>query len=227
MREAIGYPPRGLAAGGSGTQDCALPGFLTLCLLHGLLLAGPRASDEVVVPVDPAVIAAEYERLSEEMEQLARRQIWVGLEDKFREIQALGVPLRVRDLVHGAHAARALGDVQTTWERLQAACALSDEDELVDWLRAIESEYGQVALSTSPQRSVQLQPDAMPFAPDRRAAVDFAARALAEQGEFEGRLPAGSYQLASTSFEVEPGISLRIEVSTRRQRGRKDEELQP
>jgi hypothetical protein len=204
-----------------------LPGFLTLALFHGLIMAGPRASGEAAEPVDPAVVAAEYQRLSDEMEQLARRQVWVGLEDKFREIEALGVPIRVQDLVHGAHAARALGDVQTTWERLQAAQALSDDDEIVDWLRAIESEYGQVSLSTSPPRPVELAPAAMPFAPDRRSAVDFAADVLWEVGAFEGRLPAGTYTLATTTFEVEPGISLRIEVSTRRQRGRKSDEQQP
>ncbi len=198
-----------------------VPPFAWIC---AALLAVASAAESEPEQLDPAVMAAEHQRISGEMEQLARRQVWVGLEDKFRELQDLGVELRYDDLLHGAHAARARGDVQATWERLQAAIDLVRDDELVDWMRAIESEYGQVVLTTSPQRSALLQPGAMPFAPDRRAAVEFAALALEEYGSFVGRLPAGEYQLAGTHFVVEPGISLRIEVSTRKQRGRKSED---
>jgi len=201
-----------------------LPRFftcVTLSILGCAVALGVQAAEPDQPPVDPALVAAEHERLAGEMEQLARRQIWSGLEDKFRELETLGVPLRYDELIHGAHAARALGDVQTTFQRLEAAVALDSDDETTAWLRSIESEYGQVVLTTSPQRSAALEAVAMPFAPDRRAAVAFAADALSEHGSFDGRLPAGEYVLAGTSFTVEPGISLRIEVSTRKQRGRK------
>jgi hypothetical protein len=51
--------------------------------------------------------------------------------------------------------------------------------------------------------------------------VSYAAQCLDESGYFDGRLPAGIYTLAGTSFEVEPGVSLRIEVSSRRSKGRR------
>jgi len=185
------------------------------------LSAGAWAEEPEPLLADPARQAAEHERLAGEMEQLARRQVWAGLEDKFRELEALGVSLRYDELIHGAHAARAMGDVQTTFERLEAASEIRRDDELADWMRAIETEYGQVVLTTSPLRSALLEAGSLPFAPDRRAAVEFAVGALDDSGSFEGRLPAGEYELVGTTFTVEPGISLRIEVSTRRQRGRK------
>lgn len=198
----------------------ALPSLLLplLFALSSSALAGDEGQDLQ----DPVVLAAEHQRLAGEMEQLARRQVWTGLEDKFRQLQALGVVLSFEDLVHGAWSARALGDVQSTYGRLQAAVALEQDDELLGWMRSIDAEYGQVVLSTSPPRGVALEAAALPFAPDRRAAVDYAIAALAQDGSFEGRLPAGEYTLSGTTFEVEPGISLRIEVSTRR-RDRRDD----
>ncbi len=186
-----------------------------------LALCSAVAGEDEPTPLDPALLGAEHERLEGEMEQLARRQIWAGLEDKFLELEELGVELRYDNLIHGAHAARARGDVQATWERLQAASLIQRDDQLLDWLRAIESEYGQVVLSTSPVRSAMLEAKALPFAPDRRAAVEYAVQVLAAEGAFEGRLPAGEYTLSGTTFLVEPGISLQIEVSSRRQRGHK------
>ena len=215
----------------SGPAFCGLPSpsevptlALSSLLLSSLLALAPSVSagDEGQDLQDPVVLAAEHQRLAGEMEQLARRQVWTGLEDKYRELQGLGVELDFEDLVHGAWSARALGDVQSTYQRLQAAVALEQAEELVGWMRSIDAEYGQVVLSTSPARGVALEAAALPFAPDRRAAVNYAVMALAERGYFEGRLPAGGYSLAGTSFEVEPGISLRIEVSTRR-RDRRDD----
>jgi hypothetical protein len=200
----------------------ALPSSLLplLCALVSGALAGtePEASG------DPVVLAAEHQRLSGELEQLARRQVWTGLEDKFRQLEALGVQLSFEDLVHGAWSARALGDVQSTYQRLQAAVALQQDDELLGWLRSIDAEYGQVVLCTSPLRGVELEAQALPFAPDRRAAVEHASVVLAREGYFAGRLPTGSYQLSGTPFEVEPGVSLRIEVSTRRRDRREEQE---
>lgn len=198
-----------------------MPSCLTIAWLFIALVSSALAAEVESPPLDPALLTAEHQRLAGEIEQLARRQVWAGLEDKFRELEALGVELCYDDLVHGAHAARARGDVQATWSRLQAATRIRRDDELLDWMRAIESDYGQVALSTNPQRAAMLEAQVLPFAPDRRAAVDFAVRTLADRGSFEGRLPAGEYSLAGTPFLVEPGISLRIEVSTRRQRGHK------
>ncbi len=192
-----------------------LPALLVpLVLAMGTAAAG----DPSEAPEDPALRRAEHQRLSGEMEQLARRQIWVGLEDKFRKLVALGVEPSFEDWTHGAYAARALGDAMAARDRLEAACALQEDEELLGWLRSIDSQYGRVVLTTAPPRSTDLVPAALPFAPDKRAAVEFAVQRVAEGGVFEGLLPAGGYRLADTDFSVEPGIELRIEVSSRRQR---------
>ncbi len=192
-----------------------------LLALFSLLLlpAGwSRAAEPIGIPVDPAIQHAEHERLAGEMEQLARRQVWEGLEDKFQQLEELGVELHFDDLLHGAYSARALGNALAARERLEAASSLREDDELIDWMRSIDSHYGRVVLSTNPPRSTELLASTLPFAPDERAAVQHAVQMLSDDGAFEGLLPEGDYQLADTLFEVEPGIELRIEVSTRRNR---------
>ena len=42
----------------------------------------------------------------------------------------------------------------------------------------------------------------MPFAPDQRAAIEFAQKALKKKATFKGWLPAGEYTLGSASFTV-------------------------
>lgn len=168
----------------------------------------------VALAADP-VSEAERVRLSSDIKQLAQREAWVGVERKFGELESLGLPLTFDDLYRGAFAARALGDVQAAYDRLRSAAALEPRKEVIDWLYAIDSHYGQVTLVAVPPKSVQLDIAEMPFDPNERTAVLAARERVAKEGGFSGLLPRGTYTFAGHSFTVEPGVSQHIEVTVR------------
>lgn len=184
-------------------------------------LAGTAASgraEVVAPPVDPEAAAAEARRLSQDIRQLAAREAWVGVERKFQELAALGVPLSYEDWWRGAQAARALGRVDEVYTRLQAAAALDPTREALDWLYAIDSNYGHVSLRAEPPRGVGLVVAEMPFDPDARLAVEWAVAEVGRAAAFEGLLPRGRYDFAAHPFVVEPGVSVQIDVNLRRRR---------
>lgn len=158
---------------------------------------------------------AEHARLSDEIEKLAKRQVWTGVERKFRDLERLDTEPTLEDLVYGATAARELGDVKHCYERLKAAARLGATKEIVDWLWDIDNNYGSVELLTVPNRSAELLVDEMPFDPNQRKAVEAAQESVRRDGIFVGMLPKGDYSFATQRFTVEPGVSVRIEVSPR------------
>ncbi|MFH1462783.1 MAG: hypothetical protein ABIO70_00145 [Pseudomonadota bacterium] len=180
---------------------------------------GFAAAGGDALPMDPAVVAAEHQRLSGEIQQLARRQAWAGVEQRFTELVELGIEPGFDDLVYGAHAARGIGDAQGASDRLKQAAQIRSTAEIRAWLGDLAAGYGHVVLSSDSRRPVALVPEVLPFAPDRRAAVEFAVHAFAEQGRFEGLLPIGTYQLGETEVVVDAGVALQIEVSARSGRG--------
>lgn len=159
------------------------------------------------------VHAAEHIRLSGDIEQLASRQLWTGVEKKYAELEKLGVEMSYDDLLHGAQAARALGNAQAAYDRLKVAARIKGTREVVDWLYAIDANYGQVALLATPPRGVLLEVTEVPFDPDQRICVEATAERVKKEGGFTGLLPRGTYAFAGQQFTVEPGIALRIEVS--------------
>ncbi len=194
------------------TFDLRRPRHL-LAPLGLLLLLDP------VVPAfatDPATVnEGEHVRLSSEIKQLATRQAWSGVEKKFEELEKLGVELTFDDLLHGAYAARALGDAQGAYDRLKVAAKLKGTKEVVDWLYTIDTGYGRVELLATPPRGITLEAELMPFDPDQRTSVATAMASVTREGEFLGLLPKGKYTFAETEFEVTPGIAVRIEVAPR------------
>lgn len=182
----------------------------TILLLAGLAASPARAGDDVA--------AAEHDRISDEMERLAERKIWPGVERKYAELESLDAPLTLDDLLIGAHAARELGDVAAAYTRLKAAAKIKGTKEIVDWLWDIDNNYGHVDLVAVPSRSAELTAVQMPFDPNQRRAVDAAIKKSKQHGAFRGLLPAGSYDFAGQKFEVVPGISVKIEVSPRMRR---------
>jgi hypothetical protein len=147
---------------------------------------------------------AEYRRLSDDMDRLAERNAWAGVERTYRAIEALQVPMTFQDHVNGAHAARALGDVGSARARLKLASEMQEDREILDWLWDIDSNYGQVAIHVDPG-TVDLRPEAMPFEPDRAAAVAFAQQEVA-RGAFEGFLPGGTYYVGEVDLDVRPRV---------------------
>jgi hypothetical protein len=157
-------------------------------------------------------LQAEHVRLSGDIEQLATRQLWPGVEKKFAELQKLGVEMSYEDLVHGAYSARALGNAQDAYYRLKAAAKLKGSRDVVDWLYTIDANYGQVELLATPPRGVTLEVSEVPFDPDQRVCVEATVELIKKEGKFAGLLPRGAYVYAGQAFTVEPGIAVRIEV---------------
>lgn len=158
-------------------------------------------------------LQAEHVRLSSDLEQLANRQLWAGVEKKFAELQKLGVEMSYDDLLHGAYAARALGNAQHAYDRLKIAARIKGTKEVVDWLFTIDANYGQVELIATPPRGVELTTTELPFDPDQRLCVEASIEQVKKEGTFTGLLPRGSYSYAGQEFKVEPGLAVRIEVS--------------
>ena len=185
-------------------------------MLHTILLLACLAASPARAADDAA--AAEHDRISDEMERLAERKIWPGVERKFAELVKLETTMTLDDLLIGAHAARELGDVAAAYERLKTAARVKGTKEIVDWLWDIDNNYGHVDLTAVPARSAELTAVTMPFDPNQRRAVDSAVKRSKQDGAFRGLLPAGAYSFAGQKFEVVPGISVKIEVSPRMRR---------
>jgi hypothetical protein len=185
---------------------------ITAVLAARLALAGPHGAEDA----DPARSAAEHTRLSGDLEQLTGRQLWAGAEKKYQELEKLGIELAYEDLVHGADAARALGNMDAAYKRLKLASQAKPTKIVLDTLFAIDANYGLVELSANaPKQDTLLEPALMPFDPDARVAVEAAMAAVRTTGKYKGLLPKGDYVFASQPFSVQPGIGVRIEVSPR------------
>jgi hypothetical protein len=210
--QAVDHGRLGAEKAGSGSRVLEMNALHTLiatAALVGLLMGEARAGD---------VNTAEHDRVADEMDRLAQRQIWAGVERKYRELERLGIPLTEKEHLQGAYAARELGDVYAVYQRLKKAAQLNGTKETVNWLWDIDNHYGQVELLSVPARSTVLEPTEMPFDPNQRRAVETAISVSKDDGVFVGMLPRGEYTFGGQRFSVEPGISVRIEVSHRMRR---------
>lgn len=198
-------------------MNCEPSSLSSLTRLLLALLASSGLALAQAPPADPAPITpeqrAEAERLSDDLEKLAKRQVWSGVEKKYNELVATGVEVALDDHLYGAYAARELGDVESAYERLQAAARKGGSKEIVDWLWDIDHNYGAVSLSMVPPRSCELAVAEMPLDPNQRKAVEAAMRAATSDCAYEGMLPRGAYQFAGMDFKVEPGFSVKVEVN--------------
>ncbi len=159
---------------------------------------------------------AEMERYVEDMNALAERQTWPGVErnyEKILELEGVAIPREVH--LTAAASARALGDMGAVLDRLKRAQALKHDDDVGAWINDIQENYAPVELRSVPPRKLELAPELMPFEPDKRQAVELAAGRLAEDGEFIGLLPTGKYTLQGQEFEVIAGVTTRVELSGR------------
>jgi hypothetical protein len=184
-----------------------------LPLLLALLAPAPAlAGGDAPSPVDEH----EFRRLAAEIERLAARNAWAGVERAYAPLA--DAPFHVGAGVHlaGARAARDRGDLATVRERLRLALDLEDLPEIRDWLARIESAYGAVVLLGDPGR-VTLAAAHVPFDPEQAAAIRFAAATIAEAGSFEGLLPEGRYAFGGLDLAVRPGItSARVDLRSDR-----------
>jgi hypothetical protein len=181
------------------------------------------------VAVDATAGASEAERyrLQTELEQLARKGAWPGVERIYVELENLGLEMRLDDYVLGAQAAIQEGNLMKALERVQVGLANAEPSDDPDsaYLRAkeissnLDSRFGQIRVKiANPKlckaRVLLLTPK--PFAEDERQAHATARDALLTSDHFTGMVPAGNYSFGGASpFVVEAGQPMKtIEVCT-------------
>lgn len=143
----------------------------------------------------------EVLRLTEEMERLAERNAWVGVERMYDQIAAAGGTSDRKILLLAADAARHTGDVVAMLDRLAKADLLLHTEEVQARMSDLLETYGRVQLVPRRRRGV-LVADERPFRPDAAAAIEHAQRVL-DRDVFDGFLPVGSYQLDGVPFSVQ------------------------
>jgi hypothetical protein len=172
-----------------------------------LWLALALAADPPDAIAPPPPDHAEYARLSQELESLASRDAWAGAERTFQKMIATRVDLDFPDLLFGAHAARALGDMGAARDRLVAATSLREEREVIDWLWDLDRNFSRVTLRCDAGSGWRLEADAVPFNPDQQRAIAWAIAQIDATCTFAGLLPEGGYRFAERAFVVEPGVT--------------------
>jgi len=176
-----------------------------MTLMMMALLSGAGA-------VERGAVAAEHTRLTEEMRSKAARNRWDAVDAHYRELLVLrGGEIRYEDHWMGAQAASALGDIQSTWERLNLALGVEFTDEALIWWATLTAQYGEVHLIVKPTATqpITLTISEPPIESEKRATIEAAQEALQTKGAFQGLLPLGQYQLGEMQFEVLGGPSVR------------------
>jgi hypothetical protein len=150
--------------------------------------------------------APEAVRLRQEIDRLAQREAWTGVERGYLALRATGAAPRPADLLVASAAARALGDVASARARALEAVASVEDRDAIEYLFRVDHELGQVTL----RGAGPLTPELTPWLPDEQAAVAFAQAQLANEGSFTGYLPPGTYHFGVQRLEVVAGQ--RVEV---------------
>lgn len=183
-----------------------------LGLLLLLLTTTPSLASQ-----EGSVELSEYHRLHDEMDRLATKRAWTGVERTWRALVETGVEPTDDDRIIAAHAALARGDLDAARERLLVVAGRSENREVIDTLFRIDNDYGRVTLAGS----YELVQETKPFLPEAEAASARATAHVAETGTFEGFLPPGRYRFGYDVIEVVAGESLELELTappTRRKR---------
>ncbi len=166
--------------------------------------------------------SAEHVRLSEEMNRLAGRAAWRGVDRAYRSMEPLekkGVGLTYDNHYRGAEAARELGSINNVFRRLLRAQAVDNTQDVDNWLADINANYGRVELVV-PERyklDVTLDVAQMPLFPDQRTTIGQAQNTLTEERRtYDGLLPVGEYTFVDKTFVVVAGgETIRIELGTK------------
>jgi hypothetical protein len=160
---------------------------------------------------------AERYRLQQELESLARRNAWTGVERTYVELQKLQLPLTLADHLLGAQSAIQLGDMLAALTRLQVGLAVAEPNDdpnspyaTAKALKAnFEERYGQVQIQLGDCGPILFMPN-KPFAEQERQAYTQARTRLMEGGSFTGLLPAGDYRVDTFPFTVAPGQAMTL-----------------
>ena len=162
--------------------------------------------DSVDSSVAQAEVEAEFHRLSDRLEKLVKRNHWAGADRIYRQLRDLGIELSLSQLLIGAQLERKKGDVAASYECLRKIARKEGSREVIDWLVALDQNYGRVRLRFHKTLKAELQIEGALFLPDQQAALSHAQGVLEEAGRFEGFLPVGRYRLGGQNFEVGAGL---------------------
>jgi hypothetical protein len=181
-----------------------------------LLLAPIGAIILLVLSTSPAWAGAgeaERYRLRTELENLARKNAWSGVDRTYQELLQLGLTLELSDYVLGSQAALQQGNLLEGLSRLQVglAAATPSDDPSSEYAQAkalatgIQERFGQVRIRVGECLPVLiLQP--LPFAQDERDAFTRAREQILSLRSFHGLLPVGDYKIDTQAFRVDPGV---------------------
>jgi hypothetical protein len=177
--------------------------------LMSVVEAGSTGSKLDYVTPEPAQAkahrVAEYQRLADRLHYLAKKNNSKITQKIYLELAALGLPLSYADLLIGAQVHRSQGNVKEAYDCLKQAARLQGTREVIDWLVAIDSQYGRVLLEVEKGMERVLKPERVPILPDQKAAIATAQTFLTDSGKFDGFLPRGVYTLAGQRFEIRSG----------------------
>jgi hypothetical protein len=163
-------------------------------------LVGPDASASVDVGI------GEYNRLSQELERLASKNAWAGVERTFQLLVETGVEPSFDDWVRGADAARARGDLAAAHSRLTAANAIREDRTVLEGLWDIDSRYGRVSLLCDADSYIELEPEHIAMDPDLLRSIEFAKARIHDGCRFVGLLPVGTYRFLDELVVVDPRV---------------------
>jgi hypothetical protein len=158
---------------------------------------------------------AEYVRLAGEVQNLARRNAWAGVERAYVAALRTGESGTFDLHLAGAHAAWARGDVRGTRQRLQRAHAQQERRDVIEWMYRIDRGYGEVRIQVAPEMELE-RPASGRFEPEMAAAVAFAADQVRTTGRFSGLLPRGVYAVGPYRIDVADGVAVLEPVESAR-----------
>jgi len=166
-----------------------------------MLLCAPAQADEAT--------DKEVHRHVMEMDRLAAKNAWAGVERHYEAIVELGENPERRQHILAADAAQQRGDVVTLMERLEEAQAIEKTIDVAMRSSALLEEYALVRLRCAPH-GAELVVDQAPFHPHQGRAIDFAAATVVETGTFTGFLPVGSYTFGGHAFQAVPHTKMDV-----------------
>jgi hypothetical protein len=158
--------------------------------------------------LDPRYLKAEYKRLALEMERHASRQRWSKAERVFGEIQSLRVEIDYDDWILAAEVTQELGVIRDTRSYLRNAFALRSTQQVKEWKKLIEDQYGDVVLEVKSNDPFTFSSTFQTGDPVKRTAIAYAKAELEDNRSFSGMLPVGVYHFVGEAFEVEPGLEI-------------------
>lgn len=169
-----------------------------LASLVGLLWASPAHASQ-------KEIQAEAVRLVQQMDKLAAKGAWTGVERAYEQLVSLKVPVAVQIHLMAAQAAQSRGDQTEAWRRFLRVLAVDGlHAEAHLQLATIQATYGEVTLTVHKKWSepVTLEAKDLGFDPEHFSALEKASSSLEEERTYHGLLPLGRYTLGPVAFEV-------------------------